>query len=143
MSETQSFRERRKEPRFLMQDRTYAVLRQPANKIGKILDISKSGLSFTYLSTNGGLTKPTYGIDLLAEDEGIFVENLPFCSVSDSIIPHNQPFRQITMRRHSIKFDDLSEHELTSLEAFIEKYSLDYQEDTSSPENAPYYKNDY
>ncbi len=118
-----------------MQDRTYAVLRQPANKIGKILDISKSGLAFTYLSTNGGLSKPTYGIDLLAEDEGIFVENIPFSSVSDNIVPHNQPFRQITMRRHSVKFENLSEHHLKSLEAFIEKYRLVYQEEVVGQQN--------
>ncbi|MFO7761155.1 MAG: hypothetical protein R6V20_06050 [Desulfobia sp.] len=116
------------EPRFPMQDKTYAILRQPANKIGKILDISRSGMSFTYLSTNGELSKPTRGIDLLAEDEGIFVENLPFRSVSDNMVKHSQPFRQITIRRHSIKFENLTEKKLTSIEAFIEKYSLGQQE---------------
>ncbi|MFP3982415.1 MAG: PilZ domain-containing protein [Desulfurivibrionaceae bacterium] len=128
MSETKSFKERRKEPRFTMQAKTYAVLRQPANKIGKILDISRSGLAFTYLSTNETLTKPVCRIDLLAEDEGVLVENLPFSSVSDCVVPNKQPFQQITMRRHSIKFGNLDEDQVNALELFIKKYFLGYQE---------------
>jgi hypothetical protein len=104
----------------LTRDGTYAVLRPPANKIGKIIDISMSGMAFTYFSTNGK-TIESPGLDLLA-DEGLCLENIPYDIVNDCIIPNEQPFSQITMRRHCIKFNGLTEDHTRLLKSFISKY---------------------
>jgi len=114
--------ERRRHKRFATQDGTYAVLRSPANKIGKLLDISVSGLAFSYFSTNGGILESA-GLDLLA-DEGLCLENMPYTLINDCVMPNEQPFSQITMRRHCVKFNGLSEEQTDQLRAFIEKYGI-------------------
>lgn len=112
--------ERRKHKRYLTRDGTYAVLRPPANKIGKIIDISLSGMAFTYFSTNGKTMEST-GLDLLA-DEGLCLENIPYTTVNDCIIPNEQPFSQITMRRHCIQFNGITNEHINQLKSFITKY---------------------
>ena len=120
MSTDKAFVERRKHKRYLTRDGTYAVLRPPANKIGKIIDISLSGLAFSYFSTNGAPMECP-GLDLLA-DEGLCMENMPYTLVDDCIIPNEQPFSQITMRRHCIQFNGLTEEHKKQLQSFIDKY---------------------
>ncbi|MBC8316993.1 MAG: PilZ domain-containing protein [Desulfobulbaceae bacterium] len=120
MSTEKSFVERRKHKRYTTKDGTYAVLRPPANKIGKIIDISLSGMAFTYFSTNGKTIEAT-GLDLLA-DEGLCLENIPYLMVDDCIIPNEQPFSQITMRRHCIQFNGISDEHANRLKSFIKKY---------------------
>jgi hypothetical protein len=120
MSIEKPFVERRKHKRYLPQDGTYAVLRPPANKIGKIIDISLSGMAFTYFSTNGK-TIASKGLDLLA-DEGLCLENIPYTMINDSVIPNEQPFSQITMRRHCIQFNGISDDHRNQLKSFISKY---------------------
>ncbi len=112
--------DRRKDKRFLLREGTYAFLRPPANKIGQILDISVSGLAFTYFSTNGA-SQDSHGLDLLAEG-GVCLENVPFETVNDIVIPNEHPFSQITMRRRSIKFGDLTADHTLYIENLIERY---------------------
>ncbi len=122
MSAKETFVERRKHKRYITQDGTYAVLRPPANKIGKIIDISLSGLAFSYFSTNG---KPMQspGLDLLA-DEGLCLENMPYQLIDDCVMPNEQPFSQITMRRHCVKFNGLTDEHINQLQTFIKKYGM-------------------
>ncbi|MCB2183711.1 MAG: PilZ domain-containing protein [Desulfobulbaceae bacterium] len=115
-----SFKERRKHKRFIMRDGTYAFLRPPANKLGQIIDISMSGLAFSYFSTNGASLESA-GLDVLA-DEGVFLENLPIKTVNDFVLPNEQPFSQITMRRRCVKFKSLSREHKEHLLRVIEKY---------------------
>ncbi len=120
MSTDKTFAERRKHKRYFTIDGTYAVLRPPANKIGKIIDISLSGLAFSYFSTNGA-TMVSPSLDLLA-DEGLCLENMTYTLINDCIIPYEQPFSQITMRRHCIQFNGLTEDHKNQLQTFIDKY---------------------
>lgn len=112
--------ERRKQPRYILREGTYAFLRPPANKIGQILDISLSGLAFTYFSTNGASCEPE-GLDLLAEG-GLCMENIPFETINDFIIPNEHPFSQITMRRRCIKFANISTDLTAYIQDIINKY---------------------
>jgi hypothetical protein len=120
MEKEKSYTERRKQKRFVMRDGTYAFLRPPANKLGQIIDISMSGLAFSYFSTNGASLDST-GLDVLA-DEGIFLENLPIRTVNDFILPNEQPFSQITMRRRCVKFGPLSQNHKEHLLRIIDEY---------------------
>lgn len=112
--------ERRKRERFIMRDGAYAFLRPPANKIGQVIDISLDGLAFSYFSTNGPILD-AHGLDLLA-DEGIYLENLPFKTVNDFIIPNEQPYSQITMRRRCIQFGNLTTRDRNLIQNLIDKY---------------------
>lgn len=112
--------ERRREKRYILRDGTYAFLRPPANKIGQIIDISMSGLSFCYFSTNGA-SRDAHGLDLLV-DEGLCLEDIPYTTVNDFILPNEQPFSQITMRRRCIKFGSLSPRHRQHLQNIITRY---------------------
>lgn len=120
MANTHHLIERRQHPRYIMRQGTYAFLRPPANKIDQILDISLSGLAFTYFSTNGASSE-TNGLDVLTAG-GLCLENIPFETVNDFIIPNEQLFSQISMRRRCIKFGYLSTDHTLSLKNLIEKY---------------------
>ncbi|MCB2183145.1 MAG: hypothetical protein KQH63_14020 [Desulfobulbaceae bacterium] len=114
--------DRRKEKRYLMRGDTFAFLRPPVNKIGQLIDISMTGLAFSYFSTNGA-SYESNGLDLLG-DEGIYLEDIPYRTVSDFILPNEQPFSQITMRRRCIEFGELTDEHIDNLRALIVKYGL-------------------
>lgn len=120
MASEQPIIERRQHKRYLVRDGTYAFLRPPANKIGQIIDISLSGLAFCYFSTNGA-SRDGNGLDLLA-DEGICLEDLPYTTIHDFVLPNEQPFSQITMRRRCIKFGPLTAKHREYLQRIIDKY---------------------
>ena len=120
MPSEQPIIERRGHKRYLARDGTYAFLRPPANKIGQIIDISLSGLAFCYFSTNGA-SRDANGLDLLADD-GICLEDVPYTTINDFILPTEQPFSQITMRRRCIKFGTLTEKHREYLQKIIDKY---------------------
>ncbi|MFH1216097.1 MAG: PilZ domain-containing protein [Pseudomonadota bacterium] len=112
--------DRRRHKRYVMCDGTYAFLRPPANKIGQIIDISMSGLAFCYFSTNGA-SRDAQGLDLLVE-EGLCLEDIPYTTVNDFILPNEQPFSQITMRRRCIKFGSLTIKHKEHLQQLIDRY---------------------
>lgn len=112
--------ERRMQQRYAVQEGTYAFLRSPANKIGQLIDISLSGLAFSYFSTNGAALEAT-GLDILA-DEQICLENVTYTTVNDFVIPNEQPFSQITMRRRCVKFESLTPEHVDDLHKIIAHY---------------------
>ncbi|OKY74179.1 MAG: hypothetical protein BM485_15365 [Desulfobulbaceae bacterium DB1] len=115
--------DRRGQKRYIMREGTYAFLRPPSNKIGQIIDISMSGLAFCYFSTNGA-SRDAQGLDLLVE-EGLCLENIPYTTVNDFVLPNEQPFSQITMRRRCIKFGPLSVKHKQHLQQLIERYGCE------------------
>ncbi len=125
MAYEQPIRDRRKHKRYFARDGTYAFLRPPANKIGQIIDISVAGLAFCYFSTNGP-SRDANSLDLLADD-GICLEGIPYTTINDFILPTEQPFSQITMRRRCIKFGILTEQHLENLKNIINKYGQEQE----------------
>ncbi|MBC8317840.1 MAG: PilZ domain-containing protein [Desulfobulbaceae bacterium] len=122
MSKTYYTQERRRHKRFVINtDKiAYAVLRPPVNKIGKVIDISLTGLAFSYFSANGEVLNSSR-IDILT-DEGLFLEDIPYSIVNDCIISSEQPFKQITTHRHSVQFRNLSENQVLRIQSFIDTY---------------------
>lgn len=117
-----SANERRRHERFKIRDGAYAFLRPPAHKIGQLIDISLSGLAFSYFSPSG--TAPeSEGLDLLA-DRQIYLEKIPHTLISDIILPHSESFSQITMRRRSVQFGPLTPELKASIENIIKHYGV-------------------
>ena len=112
--------ERRKQERYIMSVDTFAFLRPPVNKIGQLIDISLSGLAFSYFSSNGASLESN-GLDILAYKE-ICLENVPYITVNDFIIPNEQPFSQVTMRRRCVKFDNLNPENQIQIQKLINQY---------------------
>lgn len=117
--------ERRGQKRYPVREGAYALMRQPANKIGQIIDISMTGLTFSYLSIGpDDRNKESAYMDLLAED-GLIVENLSIKPVNKTIIPNKQSFSHLNIWRQSVKFENLSEHQTRALQSLIKQYKKD------------------
>ncbi|MCB2183142.1 MAG: PilZ domain-containing protein [Desulfobulbaceae bacterium] len=119
--------ERRNEKRFVMREGTFAFLHHPANKIGHIIDISMSGLAFSYFS----LTTVPLGaekVDLLTDD-GFLLEDIPFILVDDVVIRQEVQYSSddIIMRRHCLQFKDLSPENYHHLKSFIENRQVSHK----------------
>lgn len=125
--------ERRAEKRYLMRGDTFAFLHPPVNKIGQLIDISLSGLAFSYFSTSGA-SMESNGLDLLG-DGGIYLEDIPYQTIHDYVLPNEQPFSQITMRRRCIKFGTLKPEHIDNLRNLINKYGVKITEMADQADN--------
>lgn len=103
----------------MIHDGSYAVIYTPENKIGRLVDISRSGLALTYFSTSdGGLSASK--IDILTDQ--VSLKGFPCSSVSDIPMGKDQPYSQITMRRHSIMFGKLDHNQQRDLDLFVARF---------------------
>lgn len=121
MITNKTFVERRRYKRFSPRINSYAVLDIPGNTIGQIIDISLSGLAFKYFSAKG---KPIESpdLDILTTEQGLCLEGIPYTLVDDfAVSKKQQPFNQLEMRRHCVKFNDLTEDRITKIQSFIKK----------------------
>ena len=71
--------ERRKQERLEPREVTFAALRPRFSKLGKIVDVSKNGLSFQYVTPQRGQTKKTASleIDIFMGDESYYLQGIP------------------------------------------------------------------
>ena len=115
--------ERRKHRRFRMQDIAFAVLRDHVSKVGQIMDISMSGLSFQYI-VNGGSLEASFELDILLANHGLCIEKVRFKKVSDFQIPNKSPFSPLLMRRCGVRFEELTLEQRSQLEDIIRKHAL-------------------
>lgn len=115
--------ERRRERRFNLRDGSaYTLLHPPANKIGGLIDISFSGLAFSYFSVDGKKQTPDR-IDILSDGD-LVLENIPCETVNEFAIPNEQPFSLITMRRCCVKFGNLTSDHVEQIQNLIDKHGL-------------------
>lgn len=125
MTDAQDFVERRTHKRYPVRDGAFAALKGEINKLGQIMDISKGGLSFRYIDI-GDRPKDTFEIDIYVEsNQGFSLEGIPGRSMSDSEIVNRIPFSTLVMRRHGVRFEQLSQNHLTQLEYFIDRHAID------------------
>ncbi len=120
MEKSKVEKERRRDKRYRLKDGTYAVLGAPANKLGQIIDISMSGMAFTYLADNDPIGTAD-ALDILA-NQGICVEKIPYTTVTDVVVPNETLFSTVIMRRHCIKFNDLDMETKKKIQGVIELY---------------------
>ena len=115
--------ERRREKRVMLRDGSaYTVISPPANKIGGVIDISLSGLAFSYFSIDGKVQNPEM-LDILCNGD-IALENIPCVTVNEFAIPNEQPFSQITMRRCCVKFGSLNSQHVKQIKNMMRDYGL-------------------
>lgn len=121
--------ERRKYIRFLPQANAYAALRAGIIKIGKIRDISMSGLAFSYYAENNNLINETTEVDIFltgnAPSENSFhLSNIPCKIVYDlsKLLQNDSNF--IVSHRCGIIFRDQSKNYVEELSSFINNYTI-------------------
>jgi len=127
MSESQIPIERRMHRRFKVRDDIFAVLGKNSHALGRIIDISKGGLSFTH---NGGKVENSRMSELsllFADRNAVHISHtsLKFRSriVSDNETVQNGNLHS-SRRRCAVQFDDLTWYQQSSLDNLISLQSV-------------------
>ena len=112
--------ERRRCRRVVVRDSALAVIQStPTILLGQIKDISMSGLSFSCLYSDAQSVEATT-LDIFLPDEKLHLRGLKFRTVSDFIVPNENPFSTVIMNRRSIQFEKLTDQQKSQLEHIIQ-----------------------
>lgn len=111
--------ERRKHERFTIEGPVYAAVGPEFQWMGHIVNISRSGVAFTYVKhRDGAPVKGETHIQLSDNDEPLGV--FPFISVSDTGGDVADPYSSVEVRYHRGRFGSLNAQQKTKLMSFIE-----------------------
>ena len=116
-------KERRKHKRCRVRNESYAAVSPNSKKLGKILDISKGGLSFEYFANCESEINDPYQTIYLSSN-GCYVEDIPFKVIEDSMVSSNQPFNSMEKRKQRVQFSNISNKQSFDLEFYIEKNTV-------------------
>ncbi len=114
----------RKHKRFQVKEGTNAVLHNDDRRIGPVIDISKSGLSFRYFDDvkgSGGSAQ----LEIASADEGFFMRSIPVSTVYDKLEQRYVPFSTLINRRCGVKFEKLNDYQASLVKYFIQKFTID------------------
>ncbi|MCF6265799.1 MAG: PilZ domain-containing protein [Desulfuromusa sp.] len=104
--------------RFKAMDRALVLINQgPESLPYHIVDISEGGLSFRYLGKK--LKHSEIKKVSLYHDYKLIVDDLPINAISDYRLQNNL----VPVRRGSIIFQELTDEQLSKLEAFIQSFT--------------------
>jgi len=111
----------------LPQENAFAALGQSYIKVGKVIDICKSGLAFEYIAREKASSADNQ-VDIFLTGNVFHLYNVP-CEIvyeTDIHVPHvnNKFVKLLTNRRCGIKFGDLSESDNRELGKFIAAYAI-------------------
>lgn len=115
--------DRRIHKRFKVQDGALAVLRANIRKVGQIVDISRGGIAFCYMS-NGERLNGLFELDIVLADNGFRLEKILIKAISDFEIDNKMSFSLITMRRLCAQFGKLRHGQISQLEYFILNHTI-------------------
>lgn len=115
--------DRRKDKRFKLKNPAFAIMNNSPKRIGKITDISKSGLAIRY-SKNGEGSDDLKELDIFRSDFSFHIGVIKAKTISDIEIIDKTLIGAKEMRRCGIQFEDLSNNQLCQLETFIQNSSL-------------------
>ncbi len=100
-----------------------AAFKSKPAKMGRILEISRSGLSFSYIA-NGSDETENQCLDILLADENFLLPKLKFKPVKTSDHEAETPFNPLAMKRQSVRFVGLTPRQQSKLDYFLRKYTV-------------------
>lgn len=118
-----AFPEKRSHKRFIVQEGTFAALRNHGIRLGVIKDISGGGLALHYVA-DGNLLQGSVIIDCLFKEGHSYLQGVPVKIISDLEVNDRPPFSSISMRRCGMQFKEMTPARMSQLERFIENYAL-------------------
>ena len=113
--------EKRKHPRFKASEGAFAVCLPSYDIVGQIIDVSQSGISFSYIADQT-VPENLSELGIMFTKAKFSLRTLPFQSVSDIIIP-GHPASKLLMRRHSGQFLSPTPAQQKKLKQFIQLQS--------------------
>jgi hypothetical protein len=118
----QEMLERRKHKRFQVQDDAIAVLRPIVDKRGPIIDISRGGLAFRYITAKESLDR-SLKLDILLPDLSFYLGHLPIRTVRDFEVTSEYALGSTKTRRCSVQFGKLTQKQISQIESFMVKHT--------------------
>ena len=115
--------EKRKHPRFKVKERVFVELSVNPIRIGEIIDISVSGLSFRYIA-NGDIIQNSLEIKIYHSQSKFISEKMTVRTVWDGIIIPKFWTGIIKTRRRGVFFENLNENQKSQIEQFIQNYTI-------------------
>jgi len=116
--------EKRKFNRFKVKDVSFALLKSASyEELGEIIDISKGGLAVQCLVGKQRI-KESVELDIILAGNGFNIKQMPCKTISDFEITNKIYFSSLKMRRHSIKFGELDNHQISELDYFIRQHTI-------------------
>ena len=114
--------ERRRHRRFRVPVGVFVGFRPDNSRLGEIIDISLTGLSFRYLAS-GGPANGSRRLNIFLTERGFYLDDLPFETVSD-VGTYKIPFTPVSMRRSGVQFEALTEDQISGLKYFIHHFAM-------------------
>ena len=118
----QEMLERREHKRFQVQDDAIAVLRPIVDKRGPIIDISRGGLAFRYITAKESSDR-SLKLDILLPDLSFYLGHLPIRTVRDFEVTSEYALRSTKTRRCSVQFRKLTPKQISQIESFMENHT--------------------
>ena len=121
--------ERRRKQRFQAKEGSMVVLamrgREELLRVGDLIDISQGGLSYRYVPAEERAGDPP-NLDIFGySGPPIHLDGIPYQIVYDAEVPESFRFGiPKGARRCGVKFGELSDRQLSHLNAFISHYTL-------------------
>ena len=112
--------ERREQDRIKIEDNAYIYSASTFTFIGKVIDISRSGIAFSSILDDDSIPFKIDDLGILLSTKDYITENLPFEIISDDTV-FVSPENNMVMMRSSGQFLDLAPEQERELERFITK----------------------
>ncbi len=109
-------RRRRRHKRFCVRKGALAFL--GSTTPGKIVDISRGGMSIQYVVFEEKIDNPLK-INIFSPEQDFFLADIPASVVSEIDCPANLPFSAVQTKRIGVKFGKLSKEQEASLEQYL------------------------
>ena len=117
--------ERRKHTRFLTKDNAFAAIRNDLMKVGKINDISISGLGFSFLSEYTQIDSADHHThaDIFCSKNGFHLSKVACRIVYEIPDPSPDKGYLVRMSRCGLQFEEINRSQSEQLKLFIENYT--------------------
>ena len=117
--------DRREKIRLKPQKLTFVALRPEFSKLGKIVDISKSGLCFQYMAKQNLDQSPQdFNIDMFVSENGYYLPGISCKMVYDTGSSEAMTFPNgLEYRRCGIRFVNLTKEQADRLDLYLEEHT--------------------
>lgn len=113
--------ERRKPKRFRIESGAFVVYR--SKRLGRIVDISMDGLSFSHVERDGN-PRELRELDIFLIDRDFYLEKLPLDA--DSVVKSYRPsFSSIYLGQYTVKFGELTKRQRSKVEYLVRNYTTE------------------
>ena len=113
--------EKRQFERYSVQEGAIALIGNPMTMMGSIIDVSRGGLSFQYL-TNHNTPNSFTELGILISGKAFYLDKIKYETVSDTEMLDGGVGDLFPLRRCGVKFEQLTGEQKDKLDQFINSH---------------------